>query len=321
MNSLASRYASAPVTVLKDLKLTVTVVICTRNHPALLRKCLEAIAQLRPTPDEVIVVDNTTGDTETECLARKHAARYIVEATPGLSRARNRGLTESSSETVAFLDDDSVPEPHWLGFLIEPFAIPGVAIATGKIVTHLPSYTGDDSQETPRSLSNRNTRWFEIAAFGGVGLGSNMALRRAACAGRKVFDERLGRGAPFQGCEEHHAFARLLSHGFSAVYIPSAIVFHPPLRRRSIQEEATCAIAYWLLLFFESPGHRFELTQFLFRRLRRRPLNWTRDPPGQSPIISSGWRVRIKAGLAGTLLYLRARKSREEWRNGGTVDR
>ena len=45
---------------------TVSIVICTRNRPTLLRKCLEGITQLERTPDEVIVVDNTSGDEETK---------------------------------------------------------------------------------------------------------------------------------------------------------------------------------------------------------------------------------------------------------------
>ena len=35
-----------------------------------------------------------------------------------------------------------------------------------------------------------------------------MALRKKACLGRKIFDERLGRGAPLWiAAEESHAFA------------------------------------------------------------------------------------------------------------------
>ena len=75
----------------KKTGLTATIIICTRNRPALLAKCLDAVAALKPQPDDVLVVDNSEGCPETEQLARKFSARYTIEPTPGLSRARLRG--------------------------------------------------------------------------------------------------------------------------------------------------------------------------------------------------------------------------------------
>jgi len=301
---------SSPVRLHKGTKLTSTVVICTRNRPVSLRKCLEAVAHLKPAPDELIVVDNSAGDKETESAALQFSARYTVEPIPGLSRARNRGLAESSSEIIVYLDDDAVPRESWLSFLLEPFADSNVAVVTGETIS--PEFVTICSEHEPsRSLNNKDKKWFEIATFGGLGIGTNMALRKAACEGWKVFDERLGRGAPFQVGEEQYAFACLLSLGYRAVHVPAAIVVHPSQRRISIEQSASCAIAYWLLLFFDFPGHRLELIQFLLRRLRYKPLTWQRSSPDFGPIITSGWQVRIKACLAGILLYLHARKSKD----------
>jgi len=188
-------------------ELSVSIVICTRNRPALLKKCLEAITHLEPMPDEMIVVDNTSGDKETEAAARKFSARYILEPVPGLSRARNRGLAESKSEIVAYLDDDALPTESWLEFLIEPFADSCVGVVTGRTI--LPDSQADDIIDEPaRFLSNKDPLWIEIAAFGGLGIGTNMALRKAACTGEKIFDERLGRGDHFSG---HGGIPRLRS--------------------------------------------------------------------------------------------------------------
>ena len=76
----------------------------------------------------------------------------------------------------------------------------------------------------------------------------------------------------------------------------------------NVQEEASNAIAYWWLLFFESPSHRMELMNFLLTRLRHKPVAW-RPKPILGPVITSGWKVRIKAGLTGTMLYVRLRKA------------
>ena len=90
---MASHPAQSPPLLPKNSERTVTVVICTRNRPADLQRCLEAIAHLERGPDEVIVVDNTSGDKETEAVARDFGAVYIVESAVGLSRARNRKAT------------------------------------------------------------------------------------------------------------------------------------------------------------------------------------------------------------------------------------
>lgn len=304
---IASASGLAQITLIsgcKEATLTVTVVICTKNRPADLRECLSAVSRLDPMPNQVLVVDNTQGDPETEDLSREFGVRYVIEPVPGLSRARNRGLAECETDIVAFLDDDAIPASDWLGILMEPFADEKTGASTGKVVTP-ESNTKCLRDENPRSLNNQAPRWFEIATFGGMGLGSNIALRKQACIGPGLFDERLGRGAPFQIGEETYALARLLSDGYSVVYLPAARVFHPPLTRDTIENEARNSITYWLLLFAEFPAQRMNLVRFLVRRLRRKPLDWSRDPQEPGEIVTSGWRVLFKASLNGFWLFLR----------------
>lgn len=281
--------------------------ICTRNRATKLRECLAAILLLDPAPVEVLIVDNTSGDEATRSLASSFGANYTIEPSPGLSRARNRGVAECKSEIVAFLDDDAVPDVKWLGALVAPFADCTVAATTGKIRTP-DSNPNDAAQQSYRVLSNEDPQWFEIATFGGLGLGSNMALRKSACAGHKIFDERLGRGAPFQIGEESYAFAVLLSRGYKAAFLPSAMVFHPAMRRGPLEQEARNSITYWLLLFCEFPARRIDLLSFLIRRLRRKRLTWVRDPQGPGEIINSSFRVKCKAAFAGLILFLKTKR-------------
>ena len=288
----------------KDATLTVSVVICTKNRPANLRECLSAVARLDPMPEEVLVVDNTQGNQETESVSREFGARYVVEPVPGLSRARNRGLAESDTEIVAFLDDDAIPAPDWLGILVGPFADTQTAASTGRVINP-GSRRVDAPPECFRTLSNKDRHWFEIATFGGMGIGLNMALRRSACMNWIVFDERLGRGAPFHIGEETYAFAGLILRGHTAVYVPSAIVFHPIHRRDPVEIEARNSFAYWLLLFSAFPTERLSLLSFISRRLRRRPLDWPRDPQEPGEIVTSSYRLLFKAGWQGLWLFLR----------------
>ena len=297
---------SSPTPVLS--RPSVTVVVCTRFRPDALRSCLEAIGRLDPPADDVLVIDNSEGDAETESVARESGVRYLVEPRSGLSRARNRGLAESTTEIVAFMDDDGMPCADWLAHLLAPFDDPAVASVSGDIIPpDVPQNT--DSRAPTRYLSSKDPQWFEIATFGGLGRGSNVALRKSVCSVWKGFDVRLGRGAPLRIAEESHAYAVLLTLGFRAAYVPTALVIHPT-KSKNVEQEAISSLAYWLLLFFEFPGHRLELVRFLIRRLRGKPLTWPRNPQKPGAIITSGWRVRLKAGFSGALLYLRTLKMR-----------
>jgi glycosyltransferase involved in cell wall biosynthesis len=295
--------------------LTVSVVVCTRHRAAKLRECLAGVRRLSPAPADVLVVDNSAGDEGTRQAAAEAGARYTVEPIAGLSRARNKGMAECTSEIVAYLDDDAIPDVRWLEYLIEPFAASNVGAVTGRVRTPDSRPTAAAENES-RMVSNQDEHWFEIATFGGLGLGSNMALRRSACPAGSLFDERLGRGAPFQIAEESYAFAVILSRGYRAAYTARAIVDHPPMRRGSLEQEARNSLTYWLLLFSEFPGRRLDLLRFLLRRLRRKPLTWPRDPQGPGEIVSAGWGLKLKAGWTGLLLFLRTpkatKKAREE---------
>jgi O-antigen biosynthesis protein len=287
--------------------LTVTVIICTRNRPACLRSCLEGVKALDPPADEILVVDNTTGDAETEAIAGQFTARYVVEPAKGLSRARNRGLAESRTDIVAYIDDDALPRREWLGRLIAPFDDAQVAAVTGTIVA--PDSSGDEGAlEPPLMVNDKVVHWFEIATFGGLGLGSNMALRKSACAGWTVFDVRLGRGGPIEIADENFAFASLLSRGYTGVHLPAAIVTHPRQRHDTQAHRARNSFAYWLLLYSAFPARRRDLRQFLFRRLRRERLGWQRGTQDPGMIISSSWWAKLKSGVSGLLLFLRTKK-------------
>jgi glycosyltransferase involved in cell wall biosynthesis len=286
---------------------TVSVVICTHKRPEFLRNCLDAVTNLQPPPSELIVIDNTDGDGQTQAVAQEYAARYIVEPRIGLSRARNRALLESKSEIIAFLDDDAVPTPRWLNHLSTPFKEDRrVAAVTGSTT----SSEGSECHivmDPARSVDDGDEDWFVMAGFGGLGIGANMALRKSACSEPGTFDERLGRGSILGGGEESEAFVKLLTRGYRIVHEPYAIVKHPD-KPIDVEKEASRAIAYWLLLFFEFPDHRLDLLRFLLNRLRHKPLTWHRTSPNFGPIITSGLGLRIRACMAGVQLYFKARQ-------------
>jgi cellulose synthase/poly-beta-1,6-N-acetylglucosamine synthase-like glycosyltransferase len=301
-----------------------SVVVCTRLRPAQLDECLAAVSRQCHPGFDVLVVDNTPGDARTRQVALRWGARYEVEPTPGLSRARNLAARLSWSEVIAYLDDDSIPEPAWLAKIAAEFADPAVMAAVGRVlptagrtaVDELFARTGTDGGDERRVIDRENPAWFEIANFGGLGIGANMALRRSAFSFWPGFDVRLGRGAPLHGAEEHYAFFSLIERGYRVAYTPHAVVHHPypgtmaELRTRHLSDFAAVA-AYLAFLLAEQPSHRRRTLKYILEGLvgRPRPLRTAAGLRGVSETrlrIAPRWR-EAAAGVAGLVMYARSR--------------
>lgn len=98
---------------------TVSAAITTFKRPEQLARAIQSVESQSIAPAELIVVDNDKAQSAKEVVLRcsTHAPfdiRYVAEAKPGASAARNRGLLEATGEFVAFLDDDDVWLPHHL---------------------------------------------------------------------------------------------------------------------------------------------------------------------------------------------------------------
>jgi glycosyltransferase involved in cell wall biosynthesis len=115
--------------------LPLTVALCTRDRPELLRRALDSLAAQVPPPAEVLVIDNAPRDARTRAVVEGigGGVRYAAEPVPGLDFARNRALAAASQEVVAFLDDDAVAGPGWAAALLAPFADPRVGAVTGRV--------------------------------------------------------------------------------------------------------------------------------------------------------------------------------------------
>jgi glycosyltransferase involved in cell wall biosynthesis len=108
----------------------VTVVIATRDRPALLREALDAVVAQDYAGDIecVVVHDQSAPDRSVECdtkvaqpghgLVRRVIRVVENPRTPGLAGARNTGVDEASGELIAFCDDDDVWLPEKLGLQV-----------------------------------------------------------------------------------------------------------------------------------------------------------------------------------------------------------
>ena len=111
----------------------VSVVIVSRNRPDALRRCLTGIEQLQYDTFEVVVVADPAGIAVAKAMPFAQALKLTAFDESNISAARNLGIEQAAGDVVAFIDDDAVPEPHWLKHLLAPAAEPGVAAMTGFV--------------------------------------------------------------------------------------------------------------------------------------------------------------------------------------------
>jgi O-antigen biosynthesis protein len=274
----AAALAAAPV---------ISVVVCTYNRPDQLKVCLEHLEQQRYPSFEVIVVDN---NPQAE-LVRAHVAslnaaryRYVPEARAGLSAARNAGVSASSGDIVAFVDDDEEPDACWLAALARGFARSrNVGCVTGLI---LPACLDTEAQLAFEEIGGHSKgRGFEPAIFSArgqqsplfpqppFGAGGNMAFRREALSTIGRFDRALGAGTPALGAEDTLAFTLTLLSGFSIAYEPAAFVRHHHYRDfagadRQLRGYAVGMGAFYVALIARRPSVVLGLPRLLPDALR-----------------------------------------------------
>jgi glycosyltransferase involved in cell wall biosynthesis len=94
----------------------ISVVVCSFNGARTIRECLDGLLRLEYADYEVITVDDGSTDA-TSAIMREYPFRHFSRDHLGLSAARNAGLAAASGEIVAYIDDDAVPDVHWLQFL------------------------------------------------------------------------------------------------------------------------------------------------------------------------------------------------------------
>ena len=302
----------------------VSLVICTRDRPRELARCLASLPEQTCPPGEVVVVDNASRTGETEAVCRAAGARYVREPRPGLDIARNTGASSSTGEIVAYTDDDVVLHPRWLERLIAAFDAPQIWAVTGLV---LPAELATPAQWHFERYWGFG-RGFQRTDFGSdfleahkahgcpawlIGAGASMAFRRDVFARAGFFDERLDVGAA--GCSGDSEFwHRILCSGGVCRYEPSAVAFHYHRRdwaglRKQIRAYMRGHAAA-LLVQYERSGRLGNLRRLFLsfpQMYARRLSKWLAFRSDASGLLT---REEIAGLLSGVWFYARAPKTR-----------
>ena len=192
-------------------------------------------------------------------LAATHPWIRVVQGPRrGPAANRNAGVTAARGEWLAFTDDDTEPSPGWL------------AAFTGALAEGTDVYEGrttcDGGFGSPMFQAPVNET-------GGWLWSCNFMVSARAFAAVGGFDE----GFRFPNAEDQDLRDRLRGAGFRMVFVPGAVVNHPPRRvpggaRLGAYREADVRYMY-------KHGAARPVWPLLLRKIARHKLNVIRDTP------------------------------------------
>lgn len=205
----------------------VSVAISTLDRPDALARCLRSLADGTALPAEVVVVDQSPGETARQVVDAAQGLPRVVhvpQRRTGLSLGQNEAVARTTSAVVAVLDDDCVADPGWVEAVSRvlgderPVDVVGgrvLPLEDGGAGLAVSSRTGTERL----SFDRRDRPW-------DVGSGNNFAFRRAWFERVGGCDPRLGPGSPGRGACDIDLFYRLMRAGARAAYEPELLVLH-----------------------------------------------------------------------------------------------
>jgi GT2 family glycosyltransferase len=209
--------------------LFISVIVPSRDRPALLADCLADLRGNAYPRREIIVVDQSRG-SETAAAVRRAASldtslRYVRSDTTGSSRAQNVALELARGEILAITNDDCRPAANWLERIAKEFvANPEVVAVFGPF---LPLRPPGDTLAVAALTGRRRRVQRGLEEVWRLGYGGNMAFRRRVVTEAGGFDEMLGPGSLQEwGCNDVDLVYRVLRKGGTAVYAPDVVVRH-----------------------------------------------------------------------------------------------
>ncbi len=208
---------------------SVSVVIVSRGRPEALSVCLTGCVQLQYDPFEIVVVADPAGVAAAQALPFAKQIKIIGFDDANISAARNVGVNAAAGEIVAFVDDDAVPEPTWLTYLIQAMQQHNVVVAGG----YVRGRNGISYQWKGRTLDAMGHAVdLSIPGLGTVVVqptpeqcakteGTNMAVRRDVLVDIGGFDP-----AYHYFLDETDLNMRLAKAGYACAIVPRAQVHH-----------------------------------------------------------------------------------------------
>jgi cellulose synthase/poly-beta-1,6-N-acetylglucosamine synthase-like glycosyltransferase len=192
---------------------SVSVIIPAFNEQENIVRCLRGVLR-QDYPERqyhVLVVDNGSSDATAD-LARGLGVRVINFPVGAVGGVRNRGVTASCAEIVAFLDSDCVPSPDWVRQGVQALRNNDSAVAVGGSCM-APTISSWVQQAWAEPLTSNPRKVRALAA-------SSMFVWRKRFLEVGGFDEEMNAG------EDDDLSTRLARSGGSLILHPGCSVYH-----------------------------------------------------------------------------------------------
>src|SRR5205085_8358943 len=169
----------------------VSVVIPTRNRPAMLRAAIDAVLAQTFGGYEIVVVINgpdNPATAETSKIALAAGCRIVRIERAGIAVALNAGIAAARGEWIAFLDDDDLWEPNRLEAELQV----ADAVAADIVFCNIVKFDETHSMLEPPLRPPARVSIAEAMTLKNYGGGCSPAMaRRAAILDVGGFDETL----------------------------------------------------------------------------------------------------------------------------------
>ncbi len=183
---------------------------------------------------EVVLVDQNS-DQRLLHIVNKFSILFKIKhlrCKPGLSYARNIGISVAQGDIIAFPDDDAFYPENLLEQVNKAFLLNSyLSGLTGRCLDIEGKIAAAACDKNSGAVTRHNV-WKR-------GVATTLFLQRQVIEDVGCFDEQLGLGAPtsYLSGEETDLVLRAISKGHYIEYDPKLIVFHP-----AILEEGTKAV-------------------------------------------------------------------------------
>jgi glycosyltransferase involved in cell wall biosynthesis len=188
-------------------------------------KCVESLLDQDYAKDRItiIVIDNNETARLSPCMFGGRC-KIIHEPLPGSYAARNRGISESSGDIIAFTDSDCVAQRSWISA-----GARALKQATTPVIAGGPIMVGFGSKITKTGCELLDSiihhRQSEYIFEHGFAATANLFVPRALIYNHGQFDAR------FLGGGDREFGQRLTAGGVGIVMAGDAVIMHPARKR------------------------------------------------------------------------------------------
>jgi hypothetical protein len=209
----------------------ISVIVLNWNGRQYLEACLRSVSAQQGVAFETILVDNASTDGSVDLVRKQFPQVRCVSLSEnrGFAAGNNAGAARAEGRFLAFLNNDTVADPHWLRALAAGIDLrAGFALATSRIVymhdASIVDSAGDGLLRWGGAFKHRHGQPARLAdesreVFGACGAAFVIA--------RDVFEELGGFDEDFFASHEDVDLSyRARLRGYRCRYVADAVVRH-----------------------------------------------------------------------------------------------